>query len=173
MNDLALSKLLYLVSKHHEGFTHFTVDTSVEQSTVSGRTRVARQSIKSGSMIAVIGGLVVDQRDEMLAMPIGNGLYLHQISDDHKGTVNHSCDPNCRIDGFNKLVARRDISAGEELTIDYGTVSIGNGSTIIDSCRCGSENCRHTIRSDDYLNIDVKDLSIFAREARTIRKELE
>ena len=40
--------------------------------------------------------------------------------------VNHSCDPNCEViedpaRRTAKLVARRDLAAGEELTIRYGT----------------------------------------------------
>ena len=55
--------------------------------------------------------------------------------------VNHSCDPNT-IPGRLCDIAGRDISAGEEITADYGGFFILAGSF---ECRCGLPNCRGTI----------------------------
>ncbi|MGH9012691.1 MAG: SET domain-containing protein-lysine N-methyltransferase [Acidimicrobiia bacterium] len=53
---------------------------------------------------------------------------------------NHSCDPNLwHVDPFT-LASRRDISAGEELTIDYATQT-ANPRVRLDCC-CGSSRCR-------------------------------
>jgi len=55
--------------------------------------------------------------------------------------INHSCDPNTFIrctPTRAEFYARRDISAGEELTVDYGD-SHHNGTL---ACRCGAASCR-------------------------------
>lgn len=55
--------------------------------------------------------------------------------------INHSCAPNCRAEidrGRIWIVARRDLTAGEELTFDYG-FSFKNWET--HPCRCGTPRC--------------------------------
>ncbi|MCV3216901.1 SET domain-containing protein-lysine N-methyltransferase [Plectonema radiosum NIES-515] len=56
---------------------------------------------------------------------------------------NHSCDPNIAIQGLD-YVAIRDITAGEELTLDYATLYDENFLEF--DCQCGSLNCRGIIR---------------------------
>jgi SET domain-containing protein len=58
--------------------------------------------------------------------------------------VNHSCDPNLgtrRIRGHILLFSRRDISNGEELTLDYRFPK----RAVRVRCRCGSPKCRGSI----------------------------
>jgi D-alanine-D-alanine ligase len=62
--------------------------------------------------------------------------------------INHSCDPNAWLEGFN-LVARRRISRGEEIRVDYATY--GNNLLAPFDCQCGAENCRSRVREDDHL----------------------
>jgi D-alanine-D-alanine ligase len=62
--------------------------------------------------------------------------------------VNHSCDPNAWLEGFN-LVARRTIPKGEEIRVDYA--SYGNNILAPFECECGSPECRGMIREDDHL----------------------
>jgi SET domain-containing protein len=58
--------------------------------------------------------------------------------------INHSCDPNLRasiVKGHILYFSKRQISAGEELTVDYHFPT-----TIEDvPCRCGASKCRGTI----------------------------
>ena len=62
--------------------------------------------------------------------------------------INHSCDPNAWMEGLD-LVARRAISAGEAITVDYATFC---GETMADfPCSCGSPLCRKIIRGTDHL----------------------
>ena len=152
------------ISEHYnEGFTHFFVNTEIVISKINGNARITKEKIDSGKLIAVIGGVLMDKNDNYIAMPMGTGIFLHQISNTHKGTVNHSCDPNCKIEGFNKLVTKRSININEELTIDYGTVSIGKGNTMIKECNCGSALCRHEIKTDDYKFLPVEDLCLYGK----------
>lgn len=59
--------------------------------------------------------------------------------------INHSCEPNV-IEKDRTGFAKRDIKAGEELTIDYD--EIAHLSYPI-TCRCHSVVCRKTIRGAD------------------------
>jgi hypothetical protein len=55
--------------------------------------------------------------------------------------INHSCGPNCETQsdrGRIWVVARRDISAGEELTYDYG---FPYSEWREHPCRCGAKEC--------------------------------
>ena len=58
--------------------------------------------------------------------------------------VNHSCDPNCRVEEWTVngrsrmgLFAARDIAKGEELSFNYNFKTVGEG----DACKCGSASC--------------------------------
>lgn len=56
--------------------------------------------------------------------------------------LNHSCDPNSWLrfeENRIVLVARRDVEAGEELTIDYLINNAGGDSW---ECHCGTTRCR-------------------------------
>lgn len=73
--------------------------------------------------------------------------------------INHGCEPNCEAvlvehDGRDRrldrvfIEARRDISAGEELTYDYGIVLEQRQTPrlkAIWACRCGSPQCTGTM----------------------------
>jgi len=67
--------------------------------------------------------------------------------------INHSCSPNCVISG-SSILARRDIKRGEELTFDYSTDVDWPGFAM--KCRCGSLNCRGTIRAYRFLPKELK-----------------
>jgi len=61
--------------------------------------------------------------------------------------VNHCCDPTAWLEGFD-VVARRDISAGEEITLEYATFYDDRMPAF--SCSCGAPTCRETVRGDDW-----------------------
>ncbi len=60
----------------------------------------------------------------------------------------HSCNPNCGIVGFFKLVTMRNIKAGEELTWDYAMTEASDARI---NCLCGASDCRGIIGSYLYL----------------------
>ncbi|HST26296.1 MAG TPA: SET domain-containing protein-lysine N-methyltransferase [Gaiellaceae bacterium] len=62
--------------------------------------------------------------------------------------IDHSCEPNAWLTGLD-LVARRDLAAGEEITVDYATFC--NELMPSFECGCRAPGCRGTIRGDDYL----------------------
>lgn len=67
--------------------------------------------------------------------------------------INHSCNPNCKIEISNKKVylkSIRNISAGEELTYDYNTTEYDMGIDQFE-CQCGSNNCIGKVKGFRYL----------------------
>ena len=53
--------------------------------------------------------------------------------------VNHSCDPNMWSVSAYELATRRPLDRGDELTVDYGTVS--DDPTFRLECTCGAATC--------------------------------
>ncbi len=66
--------------------------------------------------------------------------------------INHACDPSAWLDGLD-VVARRDIRAGDQITLDYGTFYDERMPPF--TCHCGSPRCRITIRGDDWKLPDL------------------
>lgn len=64
--------------------------------------------------------------------------------------ANHSCDPNAweMFDGEGScLVARRDIGACEEITLDYAINTSGGSSW---PCACGAARCRGIVEGEFF-----------------------
>jgi hypothetical protein len=66
--------------------------------------------------------------------------------------LNHSCSPNSgfKIRGKEaRLVAIKDISAGDEVTFDYSTTMHKDKWSL--KCNCGNRKCRGLITNFDTL----------------------
>jgi D-alanine-D-alanine ligase-like ATP-grasp enzyme len=88
------------------------------------------------------------------AYPVTDETYIMWSGDPEDWRpINHSCDPNAWLEGLN-LTARRRITAGEQITMDYGTFC--NESLESFSCDCGSPECRGVIRGTDYLETFIE-----------------
>ena len=87
------------------------------------------------------------ERFDHCAYPDGK-IFLWGFPDRH---FNHSCDPNA-FEVYENLqvliVARRQISAGEEITVDYNINNSGGDSW---SCQCEAKRCRGQILGDFFL----------------------
>lgn len=85
-----------------------------------------------------------------------DGLYLALLESDPLPSLdenlNHSCDANGWLIDEVTLVARREIAAGEELTLDQGTWNIDEDEYVWDQdyCTCGARDCRKTLTSSDW-----------------------
>lgn len=71
---------------------------------------------------------------------------------------NHSCDANTGLDGLN-VIALRNISRNEELTLDYSQFL--NETMEPFECKCGSVNCKGEIKG-------VLNNSVTSREQQTL-----
>lgn len=146
-----------------EGLTHFIKPTQIRKSHIEGEGRFILNAVKKGELIGIISGILVNVvSDPQITMPVGPGIYLNQISKNHRTATNHSCEPNLKLEGFNKLIAKRNVKIHEELTVDYGTMFVGSGRILIKNCYCGSSLCRKTIKTDDYLQIPKNQLGAYA-----------
>jgi len=65
--------------------------------------------------------------------------------------INHCCDPNVWMINDEDVAARRDIKAGEQVTIDYATFIINEfESSRIEECLCGAKSCRGELGKSDW-----------------------
>lgn len=124
------------------------------------------------------------------AYQIDTDVFSHSkdVDSDISNFLNHACDPNCWYDysqatrdqarglyknGFLNdadiefIVAKKDISLDEELTMDYSTFW-----TVADlefECFCGSPICRRQVRKDDYKRMDPAHVAIHVGAALSRR----
>jgi SET domain-containing protein len=115
----------------------------------TGRGVFAEVAIPSGTEILNYVGPLLrysQTTPQTLALQIGPDLYIGE-SGQADDFVNHSCDPNAglRISGTDvRLIAIRDIAAGEQVTFDYSTTMDEDDFEF--DCLCGSPICRGRIQ---------------------------
>jgi hypothetical protein len=138
-------------------------------SRISGNGMFAREPIRKGEAVCVVGGIVMTD-SEFAAFQTAHSLYNSIQIDDHlhlveapevtrnlEGSMNHSCDSSAWMADEATLVARRDIEAGEEVTIDYALFTTQSNWMLDTRCRCGSPHCRRIITGDDWRREDVQE----------------
>ena len=139
----------------------------VRRSTIEGRGLFATEPVAAGSVVGRLGGRLVDGAElrALLAAAELSASYVDTITvlpDLHLvlpgrhpiGYGNHSCDPTLwHVDAYT-LAARRDIAAGEEVTVDYATQTAEAGFTM--ACHCGSALCRGTVTGDDWRRPELQ-----------------
>ncbi len=132
-------------------------DIDVRPSPIEGLGIFATRSFSTGeciSRITVVREITADaplrpelgERLEHCAYPDGKVLLI-AFPERH---VNHSCDPNA-FEWFDAegscLVARREIAAFEEITIDYN-INITQGTSW--RCHCRAARCRGEVAGDFF-----------------------
>jgi hypothetical protein len=91
-----------------------------------------------------------------LALQIGPDLYIGE-SGQADDFVNHSCEPNAGmlIKGAEvRLIAIREITAGEQITFDYSTTMDEDDFEF--DCMCGSSRCRGRIGDFKQLPAELR-----------------
>ena len=119
-----------------------------------GRGVFAKEDIKKGEFVGGLYGKFHEAKDCM-SLPEEYRDHVMQCADHFwRGNetpqeavqyLNHSCDPNCGVQGLFDFVAMRDIKAGEELTTDYAMQDDSNWVVPGGKCLCGAQNCRGDI----------------------------
>lgn len=125
-----------------------------------GKGVFAKAEIKEGDIIAVFTGEKY-QADFELDLPeimrdhciqVGEREYIYA-----KGSlaekINHSCEPNCGLKDFTKIVAMREIKPGEQITWDY---RMSEDSNWIMECKCGSPHCSRSVGNFKNMPDDLK-----------------
>ena len=117
---------------------------------------LAARSIAAGERLFEIQG---EQRAEPNQWSVQIGPATHVVVPDEVDLesqldrypwrfMNHSCDPNTRIDGRG-VIAVRAIAPGDEVTFNYNTTEWDMAVPF--ECRCGSAHCGGTIRGYRHL----------------------
>jgi len=145
-------------STHIEGL-------EVRSSPIQGRGCFTTLPIKRGTCILEYTGRRIRVSEANHLYSTRPSTYLFALSDGHTcidgigigSLINHSCRPNCEPfeDESGRIFfhSRRNIVAGEELTIDY---QIGNSNEREMECCCGAPNCRGTMFSRRELAVRKK-----------------
>jgi hypothetical protein len=146
--------------------TYRSPKTEVGPSPIHGQGLFARQAIARDEIVAVKGGHVLTREEWAALEPtlgaadvqIAEDLFIAPVRPDHRpGSMlytNHSCDPNLAIQGQIVLVAMRDITPGEELTIDWATTDDGDYEL---DCHCGSPRCRRVVTGKDWMKPELQE----------------
>jgi SET domain-containing protein len=114
----------------------------------------ATEFIPAGRKVIEYTGEKISRRETKRRSEVTDLIYLFTLDDywtidgsvggSGAEYINHSCDPNLAariIRGHILYMSRRDILAGEELTVDYHF----DKKVERVPCRCGAPNCRGTI----------------------------
>jgi hypothetical protein len=125
-----------------------------------GKGMFAVESIKSGEKILIWGGMYVAKAEAEKAKSTGKFVMqwdedLYSIEDgrgsDDTYFINHSCEPNTWMDDMFTIVAKRDISPGEEITVDYAVFEVDPTYASKWECKCGSSHCRKKVTGKDWM----------------------
>ena len=136
----------------------------VGDSPIAGRGLFALTTLEEGTVVIRLSGRLVGT--EELRRLIGTSEHyvdtLTVFEDVHlvlpPATVvhygNHCCDPNLWHLGPYEIAARRQVRAGEELTVDYATQSGAPGFSM--RCCCAAADCRGEVTSEDWRRADLQ-----------------
>ncbi len=139
---------------------------AVRPSAIEGHGLFATAAIDADVVVMRLGGRLVTTAElhELLArtpddqyvdtFAVGGDAHLvlpfHTTA--HYG--NHSCDPTLWAVGPYELTTRRPIVAGEELTVDYGTISDDASFEMV--CTCGAASCRTVVTGEDWRRPELQ-----------------
>lgn len=134
-------------------------------SSIEGSGLFAVRPILAGEAVARFGGRMVSDAEladllwtastyiDTLSVYADANLVLPPGAPNHSG--NHSCNPNTWWTDPFSTVATHDIAVGDEVTIDYATITDDDNFSM--PCRCGSPACRGAVAGADWRRSDLQD----------------
>ncbi|HSR67850.1 MAG TPA: SET domain-containing protein-lysine N-methyltransferase [Acidobacteriota bacterium] len=140
--------------------------TQVGESAIHGKGLFAREPIGAGEIVAIKGGYILQASEWAALEPavrdseiqIAEEFFIAASHpDEREGCMvylNHSCAPNCALQGQIVFLAMRDIGAGEELTHDWATTDDLDYEM---TCNCGAPDCRGTITGKDWRLAELQE----------------
>ena len=139
----------------------------IKKSNIDNRGLVANKDIKVGTRIIEYKGKIISNKksEEDPKFDNDKAIYLfnlnkkYDLDGDFKYNtarlINHSCDPNCEVDGSGLKIwvySIKNINKGEELSYDYGFSFDEDFKNY--PCRCGAKNCAgYIVRSESRWRI--------------------
>ena len=128
----------FRVFAHEPTSERFAIE---KQTPTVGEGVVALVPFLAGEIVFAFTGQVVPERT-LFSLQLPDGEHLHDPW--FMGKVLHHCDPNCTVDmERRRFTARRDIAAGDRVTMDYEQTEDVLFRPF--ECRCGAPNCRRYI----------------------------
>jgi len=140
------------------------------KSEIHGVGVFAAAPIKRGEKLMEFGGLAIsgeeaasDRYRVRSVWKVGDDVFLALPESDPLPSLdenlNHSCDANGWLDDEVSLSAKKDIQAGDEITLDQGTWNFEeDGYTCEqDHCSCGSLLCRGNLTKNDWKIPEVRE----------------
>lgn len=143
---------------------------AVRDSPIEGRGLFFNSEIAAGVIVVRLGGRLVSLGELtaliQLAETDRNAPYVDSITvypDEHlvlptESPIhfgNHSCNPTLWAVGPFEIATRNDVTAGQEATLDYGTMSGADGFRM--ECRCGVSACRGEVTSTDWMREELQE----------------
>lgn len=122
---------------------------AISETKSMGKGLFAKENIKKDEIICDWTGGKVYEAENCNGLPPIVRDHAIQFEEhkwiDTKGLgfyINHSCEPNCGVNGKFQIVAMRNIKKGEHLTFDYEMTEDSNWRM---ECKCGEKSCRKNI----------------------------
>jgi hypothetical protein len=145
--------------------THLSSKVEIRSSNIHGSGLFVVEHISKGDLIVRWGGDYVNQEQAAeaeaagkLVMQWDNDLYsIEDRGEDDGYFINHSCNSNLWMDGAFSLVARTDISEGEEATADYALWEADKDYISKWLCKCGMADCRGRVTGTDWELRTIRD----------------
>ncbi|MCB9798209.1 SET domain-containing protein-lysine N-methyltransferase [Candidatus Nomurabacteria bacterium] len=137
----------------------------VFDSGIAGKGIFAHEDIKEGEKVIIWGGNYTNkkgaiefQKKGLLVMQWDSDLYsIEERGKDTGYFVNHSCDSNLWMGDAYTLVAKRAVSVGEELTVDYELFQADpEYHSSWERC-CGEATCRGFVTGSDWKMNELQD----------------
>jgi hypothetical protein len=145
-----------------------SMETLVIKTENKFRSLITKQAYKKGEVICEIPTEKVIDSANRYTVQIGRDRHTEvgKLS-----ALNHSCDPNVILDTEHlKMVARRDIDEGEELSFFYPSTEWEMDAPFI--CLCGSSNCIHVVAGARFLPLSTLESHYLNRHIREMMIEL-
>ena len=133
------------------------------KSAIHGEGAIAARPLRLGEKLMEFGGLPIGRRDidgELYRLrsiwAVAEDVWLALPKSDPRPSLdenlNHCCDANAWLADEVTLVARRNIAAGEEITLDQGTWNFDENDYLWDCerCRCRARTCRGRLTAADW-----------------------
>lgn len=126
-----------------------------------GKGLFAKENIPKGEVVVDFTGasgkflstkeadVLYDQGDDYM-IQVDDDLYFAATTPtelEDADYTNHSCDPNCGIQGSLRIVTMRKVQKDEEITIDY---AMTESSDYVLNCLCKTTICRKIITGNDW-----------------------
>src|SRR3989338_7714333 len=149
--------------KKYRRYTWSNPNLASGKSNIHGDGVFAKERILKGEKVMEFGGLLISRQevlsgnyrsrsvwsidlDLFMALPNSD---VQESLDEH---LNHSCDANAWLQDEVTLIAKKDIMADEEITLDQGTWNFydRNYTDNQEPCFCKAANCRHVLTENDW-----------------------